>query len=365
MHIAYYITGHGYGHGVRAAAICNQFGPSVRLTIRTSIPERFFREEIRRDFTYIYGQFDCGCVQRDGVTVDIAATARRYMELADANAGRLLREAVWAVNNRIDVIVSDITPFAFEVAAAAGIPSVAVSNFSWFDIYEPYVSMVPSFKPYVEHIGRQYGMASLLLALSPANPMRCFGRRRLMPIVGRRGIDRGDEIRARFGIGGDSRLGLIYAGEYGLAEARWERLAGFHGWEFLGLYDMPGAAPNYHVMRKGEFRYEDICASVDCVIAKLGYGVYAECRINGAPLIFLPRGDFAEYPVLERAVLSWGHGYRLEAGEFVRLAWDDALARICRRRRPRRCLDRGAKQCAERITQWARRGDQRRLRSIF
>ena len=45
-HIAYYVTAHGYGHGVRS---CDVLGalltahPSVKITVTTDLPETFLR----------------------------------------------------------------------------------------------------------------------------------------------------------------------------------------------------------------------------------------------------------------------------------------------------------------------------------
>ena len=349
MHIVYYISGHGYGHGVRSCAICNQFSDNVRLTIRSSLPVRFFHEELRRDFTHVADEADCGCVQSDGVTVDIGRTARRYAAIAEANGRRLGEQVRWLTDSGADVIVSDIVPFAFEVARGAGIPSVAVTNFSWLDIYEPYGSVVPSFRPCIEHIARQYGMATLLLALEPADELRGFVRRLDMPVAGRRGINRSAEIRQSLGICGETRLALIYMGEFGLEGAAWKRLERFDGWHFIGIHDMHPCPANYHPVGKSDWRYEDMSASVDCVIGKLGYGVYAECRINAVPLIFLPRTDFTELQVLERSISEWGHGYCLSPDRFRNIEWGDALMRIRERQRPLPCDDGGARACAREI----------------
>ncbi|MBD3390917.1 MAG: hypothetical protein GF418_02635 [Chitinivibrionales bacterium] len=356
MHVAYYVTGHGFGHGIRTCAVCNRFNNDVKITIRTSLPRRLFDEELKREFAFVSGELDCGCIQKDSVTVDIEATARRYMEIDAVNAERLSAHLTWARDSRVDVIVGDITPFAFEVARAAGVPSVGVSNFSWLDIYAPYVSIVPSFRFCVEHIRRQYESADLALALTPQNELQGFRRRENMGIVGRRGRNRSEAIRERLGISRDKGLALIYLGTFGLDAATWERLEELAGWEFLGIHSLPVTARNFHEIDKTAFRYEDLCASVDCVISKLGYGVYSECLLNGTPLVYIGRTDFAEFPVLEGSVREWGHGRRLETGQFLSLDWTDVLDHIRGGRRPSPIPDTAASDCAARIELLARKG---------
>ena len=219
MHILYYISSHGYGHGVRSCAICNHFSKAVTLTIRSNLPEQFFHEELSRPFSCYPGEFDCGCIQTDGVTVDIKKTLQTYIEIADRNEGVLEEEVHWCKEHEVAKIVSDIASFPFEVGFRAGIPSVGISNFSWEDIYEPYLENMPEFETCFDSIKNQYGMADLLLALYPSNPMKSFNRRKEVPVVGRKGRDRKDEIRARYKIGKDKKIGLIYTGDFGMEKA--------------------------------------------------------------------------------------------------------------------------------------------------
>jgi hypothetical protein len=349
MNLLYYITSHGYGHGVRSCAICNRFSSDVRLIIRTTLPEQFLREEVQRQFTYAPASFDCGCIQKDGITVDIEATLRTYSEIADANQGRLRDEARWCRDRRIDGIISDIVPFAFDVAAERGIPSIACTNFTWYDIYADYADGFPRYRSCIQEALRQYQNAGMLLAMTPANPMPYFAKRIAVPMVGRTGVSRRERIRAHYGIASHKRLALIYLGAFGLDTADFSRLRRFHNWEFFGLGPLPRAPGNYHGIDKSVFTYEDCTASADLTVSKIGYGTVAECMLNGSPLLYLPRLDFAEYPVLEAAVRAWGHGYCLPAREYASLAWDEVLASVSSRARPAPLDSDGAEACARHI----------------
>jgi hypothetical protein len=328
MHTLYYVSSHGYGHGVRSCAICNNFSKEVSLTIRSNLPEQFFQEELSRPFSYYPGEFDCGCIQTDGVTVDIKKTLQTYLEIAKRNESVLEDEVCWCKEHDVTGIVSDIAPFPFEVAFRAGIPSIGISNFSWEDIYESYLEDMPEFETCFETIKNQYAMADLLLALYPSNPMKSFNRRKEVPVVGRKGKNKKEEIRKRYTIGDNKKIGLIYTGDFGMDSASWKKLESFDKWEFVGAYPIPGNPSNYRLITKNEFTYQDISASVDLMISKIGYGVYSECLINGVPLIYLPRTDFAEYPVLEKAVQEWRYGYFLSHNDYFDLKWGTALEKM-------------------------------------
>ena len=352
MHILYYITSHGYGHAVRSAAVCNCLGElssDIRITICSDVPARFFEEELTLPHGVRGGGFDVGCLQSDGVTVLMGETLKAYSDIAVNNKLLLDNEVRWCNDNKVDCIVGDITPFAFEVASKVGIPSVAVSNFTWHDIYSPYVERFPQYALMLSTMAEQYGMATLALALYPASPMPVFGNKKLMPIVGRKGRNRKDEIFDTFGLDRNKRLGLIYTGNFGLDSVNWRRLENFRGWEFIGVYPLSGNPKNYRTVTKEQFRYQDLSASADVIIGKMGYGVLSESLLNGAPLLYLPREDFSEFQVLDAEAKRLGNGVCIGAEAFADVEWGDLLDDIAVNNRIKPFADNGARTCAEEI----------------
>ncbi|MBD3422522.1 MAG: hypothetical protein GF398_20595 [Chitinivibrionales bacterium] len=349
MHLLYYITPHGFGHGIRTCAICNELSPGTKLTIRTGLPKRFFDEEISRPFDFAPATLDCGCVQNDGLTVDIPATVTGYCAIAEANRSRLHAEVAWCRDHHIDGIVADTTPFAFDVAYHAALPSICVTNFTWLDIFEPYARQIPAFLPYVEEIRRQYGRTDLLLALKPAMEMGYFTRRIEAPVVAFKGKNIRSRILHTFGLHDDHKLALIYTGNFGMDSMAWERIERFEDWFFIGLYPLPGNPENYYVVEKDRFRYADLIASSDLCISKIGYGTVAICMVNDIPLMYPPRSDFAEYPVLAAAVREWGKGYAVTTEAYYSLDWQEVLARIPANAFRNPIPENGAATCARKI----------------
>lgn len=356
MNILYYLTAHGYGHAVRSCAICHEFSREVQVTFRTLIPRKFFEEEIRRPFGYFPGQFDCGCIQRDSITVNKEETLKTYMKLAVKNEAGLNDEVKWCLDQNVDGIVSDITPFAFEVAKKASLPSIAVTNFTWYDIYEPYAKDYPAFHPSLHKIREQYQMADLLLELIPANGMPYFRNRLRVPLVGRTGQGVRDRLKNKLGLAREKQIGLIYVGEFGMGNIPWRNLERFKDWDFIGISPLPGKPANYHRVNKEDFLYQDLVASAEVMISKIGYGVFSECQLNGTPLIYLSREDFAEYPVLEKAIIAWGHGFCLSREDYFSLNWEKALAEVLERQRPKPQPSDGPRICAREIEKVVRRG---------
>lgn len=353
MTIIYYVTNHGYGHGVRTAAIVNSLPEDIRIIFRTTLPESFFRAEVKRDFTYAPAAFDCGCIQHDSLRSNIAATLAAYRDIAKRNEEGLDSEAAWCREQNPALIVSDIVPFAFDVSAACRIPSVAVANFTWLDIYEPYCREYPAFYPLLAVLKRQYASAGLLLSLAPALPMGYFPKRIAIPPVGRLGHARRCEIMLHYGINPAKHLGLIYVGDGGIEGFEGSRLGRFAEWEFLGVSSLDDAPANYHRIEKSEFPYQDLSASADCMAGKLGYSAVVEAMLHGTPMIYCPRDDFMEFRALESAVRQWGGGQCLTTEAFAGVDWADALGRVIARGRPPEIKSDGAREAAACIAQCA------------
>ncbi len=70
--------------------------------------------------------------------------------------------------------------------------------------------------------------------------------------------------------------------------------------ERLGLPD-PAASPARRTcLSRESLRYEDLVLAADAVVSKPGYGIVSECVANRTPLLYAPRGPFAEYEVMVR-----------------------------------------------------------------
>jgi L-arabinokinase len=194
-----------------------------------------------------------------------------------------------------------------------------------------------------------YALADTVCALYPQNAMECFGNRIDTDIVGRYGTSVRHEIMRKYAIAPGTSLGLIYAGSFGMDTVRWERLETIQGWSFIGIYPLSPAPSNYYCIDSSEFRYQNLSASVDCVIGKVGYGTFSESILNGVPMLFVPRKQFAEYPVLERALFRWGHGHRLTEQAFFGVRWEAALREIRHRAPPPPYRSDGVGQCVNQI----------------
>jgi hypothetical protein len=326
MKIAFFLTGHGFGHGVRNSALISALPNEVEVDIYTSLPESFFREELNRPYRLIPCEIDCGCLQTDTVEVAVEATLQRYAEL-NANRDAIIREfAIKLKASLVDLVIGDIPPLAFPIARAAGIPAWSFCNFEWTDIYRPFLSQFPSYGPMLQTMMEDYKLADRHIRFFPFMPASKGMKFEEIGLVCRPGVSRREEFAQKFGLDIKKKWCLIYIGSFGLDGVAWNKLAQFKNCEFLGLYPLKEASANYHHIQKDlSYRYADLTASVDLVIGKLGYGLVAECLSLAKPILFLGRNGFSEYTMLRQLLLNRRMGLEISLERFRALEIAEAL----------------------------------------
>ncbi|GBF96473.1 L-arabinokinase-like, partial [Raphidocelis subcapitata] len=167
---------------------------------------------------------DCGSVQLDPFTVDTKASLEEYYSTVVARRGELLdAEVSWLRATRTDLVVSDVVPIACAAAAEAGIPAVAVTNFSWDFIYSEYLTTQrrPEFRQLVWGIATDYAAASLLLRLPGHVPMPAFQAVEDVPLVVRHAHKSAEQVRSELSLPPGVRIAvLIYGGHRASLEVR-------------------------------------------------------------------------------------------------------------------------------------------------
>jgi len=326
MALCYYITGHGYGHAVRTTQILKALPRDLPLILKTTAPERLFREELPgRDFHFIHSEYDCGCLQSDSVTVLQRETLMRYGQIAAQNAARLQEEVAFLQEHQVCCVASDVPPFPLYSASVARIPSVAIANFTWHDIYTEYVQTAQDTE-LLAQMAREYSSATVacITPLNVPTVADVFPNADFVPLVVRQGSSVRSALMAALNIPAGKNLALLYLGNWGL-DVHWHALERLQDWVFL--IDQPLAQPvsNLVSFDPAQWRYSDVAASLDAVVSKAGYGTLTECIANSVPLIYLPRQGFIEHESLVLGMTKWGGGIEIPEADFFAGDWEAAL----------------------------------------
>jgi len=138
--IVFYISGHGLGHASRDIEVVHAIGalqPATRIVVRTGAPRWLFALNVPA-VELQPCEVDTGVVQIDSLRLDEEGTVREALRFYGDFEARSAAEARILEHLGADVVVGDIPPLAFAAAARAGLPSIALGNFTWDWIYSAY-----------------------------------------------------------------------------------------------------------------------------------------------------------------------------------------------------------------------------------
>ena len=208
------------------------------------------------------------------------------------------------------VVVGDIPPLAFAAAARAGIPSVAVANFTWDWIYEhtpQFQQRAPAALPVIR---RGYREATSALRLPMHGGFGAMaGVTRDIPLIARRSILTRAEARRLLRLPADETIVLASFGGHGLT-MDYEGIAATNTFTLM-ITDYEGGQAGQRRRLRCFARkelpalgvdYPDLVAAADVVVAKPGYGIVSECIANGTALVHASRGSFIEQEVIVAAM---------------------------------------------------------------
>jgi hypothetical protein len=309
--IAVYISGHGYGHSTRTGEVLRVVrarAPRLPIAVVTSAPPFLLEGAVGAPLVVRRLECDIGLAQKDALVIDEAETAARWRRFAAAWDDLVAAEAEWLRAKGVCLVVGDIPPLAFAAASAAGLPSVALGNFSWDWIYRHLAAREPVLGEAAEVARAAYATATLLLRLPFAGDLGAFPRIEDVPLVARRpSVERGT-ARRRLDLA-DRPAVLLSFGGLGLPGLRPDAYGALSGYQFLLTGGRgEGVLPsNLRPLGPAELEsagldYPDLVEAVDVVVTKPGYGIVTDCIGAGTRMVYTDRGDFPEYPILVRGL---------------------------------------------------------------
>jgi L-arabinokinase len=351
----------------------------VRVIVRTSAPRWLFDLTLTAPIEWRPAECDTGIVQVDSLRLDLEQTLARADRFHATLDDRAARERDFLRGCGATLVVGDIPPLAFASAAAAGLPSIAVGNFTWDWIYDGYPEAATEAPGLVPTLARAYAEATEALRLPLHGGFDSCPVVVDVPFVARQSRRDAGEVRRRFGLPDSARLVLASFGGYGLTDIDLGRLSRLEGWTVVTTSNVharrretePGEAVavssaaeagrglpptvrfvDENAIYEAGYRYEDVVAAVDVVATKPGYGIIAECIANGTAMIYTSRGRFVEYDVLVREMPKYLRAGFLSNEDLYAGRWQQVLdAVVAQPDPPERPRVDGAEVVAGRITE--------------
>jgi hypothetical protein len=348
--LAWYISGHGFGHAARDVEVLNVLAalrPDIAVAVRTSAPRWIFDLTLTRAIDWQPLDGDTGVVQIDSLRVDEDETVRRASRFYEGFDARVSAEAAWMRSNGVRLAIGDIPPLAFAGARAADVPAIALGNFTWDWIYEGYRKWIPDGSRFIDEIRAAYAGADIALRLPMHGGFGMFRRIVDLPFIARRTSRNPDDVRRALNLPIRTPVVLLSFGGYGLASIDLGRIATLRDYVVVATADVGanrradqphasdgGALPanvkmiDEQRLYANGLRYEDIVAAVDVVVTKPGYGIISECIANDTALLYTSRGHFVEYDVLVREMPRFLRCGFIANEDLLAGNWQGALDRV-------------------------------------
>lgn len=294
--IIYYITDHGKGHATRSVAIIRELKKkNIELIIRNSNSEKFLNQSLPT-IKIISGLTDVGpSIKNDGISINQDQSKPLLHNWIHKLENFALDEIEIIKKFQPNLIISDISAMPFLAAKKTNVDSIAISNFSWYDVLK-FLSSED-----LELLKNSYENANLAFKLLIGTSMSHFKNLKEIGIVSRVPLRCREDIRKELGIKKNEKLVSI---------AMSVTLEGkFHFEENIKILSMNSVIKNCQnvIAMPQEIESQDIVNASDFVICKCGYGMISECLTNGIPFYYVSDDNHLE----QKAMTQELSGYSL------------------------------------------------------
>ena len=355
--IVFYVSGHGLGHASRSIEVINAIlakRPEARIGVRSAAPRWLFDLTVKGKVSYNGLECDTGVVQIDALNLDEADSIRRAWAFHSDLVTRAASETRALRELGAGLIVGDIPPLAFAVGGAAGIPSVALGNFTWDWIYADYprIRLAPSLLPAIRVA---YAKASLALRLPMSGGFESFATVKDIPFIARHATVPREKVCKTLRLPADKPIVLSSFGGYGLPGFDISPLTKLKKYSVITAAPIQANRPrqgpplvrkqgscftvNVETMYDAGIRYEDLVAAAAVVVTKPGYGIVSECIANGTAILYTSRGHFPEYDVLVGELPKYTPAAFIAQDDLFAGKWETHLNKLVARAKPKKKVD--------------------------
>jgi hypothetical protein len=326
------VSGHGFGHGSRVAAVLtalHQLRPRWRLVLSTPLAPAFLELAFGAvPFEQRPCRWDVGVIQADALGADAEATLAALNHLEQQLPVQIQAEVRWLRAQRQPVLVlGDVAPAAAELASQLGAPLVWMANFGWDAIYRP---MGEAFIAWADRALAAYRQGSAVIRCPFAMAMPWDvpstevgltpGRARHTPATLRKRLqlEAPSDHTVLVGFGG---LGLS------LEPQLLQRWPEHH---FLVSDAALSQAVNATLIPP-DLRPLELMPLCSRILTKPGYSTFCEALAAGIGIHLVRREGFAEAPVLEQALQQHAWHRLLSRDQLERGDWqlDQPLLAPC------------------------------------
>ncbi|CCQ94416.1 conserved hypothetical protein [[Clostridium] ultunense Esp] len=260
----------------------------VHIIISTSFPLPFIRASLHGEekgrLAFRRVRNDLGFIlQKDSIEVDMAGMNEAYDRYMEGIPAYLDQERRFLTDHKVDLVLTDISPFPFVVAKDLHIPTVGISNFTWYTAYQ---GIIPDEK--LQGMRQAYQKMDFFLPLAGAKEPD-WGRERMTPFpYFCRSVRPGEVARLRRELNPDGKKKVVYFGlGMKIDQVDLGNLPLWESEETIFVVSSNTQVDHPHVIRipDGYTETQHYIAASDLVISKAGWGTVAEAVQTRRPLL--------------------------------------------------------------------------------
>ncbi|MBC8286707.1 MAG: hypothetical protein H8E42_04445 [Nitrospinae bacterium] len=320
--LAYYISGHGYGHYARSIPVLNKLVSDFNVHVKSEIPQDLFTKFLKGDFKYWPQSVDTGCRHSNSLEVDSEETFRIFKNFQDRSV--IDTEKNWLRDNHVDMVISDVASMPVKAAHDLGIPSILIGNFTWHDIYT-HLPGAEEHKHLLQVLEEEYRCADLHILPQCHLPTLQIEKSKEVGFLAQKGQDiRKDLERYLDTSFAGKTLVFIYLGLLGTHSVLWENLPQNKDCLYLTRDPIEQAVPGLYIL-DDQFDFPDLIASVDVVCTKGGYSTLGSAFASHKPVITCERHDFYEFEAIREYLLKTQTGVIITDDDFYQGHWQGAI----------------------------------------
>ncbi|EJS74043.1 glycosyltransferase family protein [Bacillus wiedmannii] len=295
----FYVSEYGFGHATRCIAlirgmlsvrkdvriiVCNSFALQFLRTSLTGYGDRVIFHDVETDVGFI--------LKEHSLNLDKEKLALAYEEFCAELPQKINNEIDFLSTFSVDCIISDISPIAFEIADKLEVPSIGISNFTWYTAYKNIIpdNLLQVFKNMYKKMDYFYTLAGSneenLARLNTSSFH--FYSRIINPLEVKK-------LRKKLNPTGEKQVIFIPLGmKIDIGDITTFPLWDDERYVFIVSHNMKIEHNNVHKIPKNYTESQNFVAAADCIISKAGWGTVSEAIIQNKPLLIIDRKGMSE-----------------------------------------------------------------------
>lgn len=319
--ICYYVSDYGYGHATRSIALirrlCSIAERRFRLIVCSGRALPFLKQSLADcggqavQLEFREAATDIGyCLREGSIEPDSDRLLSLYRSYMAEFPALVERERSFLREQRAGLVISDISPVPLKAASLAKIPSVGLSNFTWYTAYQEMLE-----ESWLQPLYDAYCHMDYFISLPGANepPWGRHGylsagfycrapQRREIAKMRQRYYAELNQLTVFFALGMDVSAGDLMDMELWRGDAACRVIV----------------SSNMRIQGDGIIRIpplytesQNYLSLADIVITKPGWGTVSEAVCGNKPLLLLERNSFVEDRNMEAALAAGRHPHRM------------------------------------------------------